>query len=214
MLLLPMVSTWLVVRHDTADAGPLTVSSAAFVVPAILFGAIGRYYAPGDTRGAIGALGLGWFIVIPLAVALGAFLGSFVRRGWPDVAVAAILCLALATTLIWLWRPRPSPLDQGDALVLVQLEKAGSDLAKPHKAEFYLYLPTQWSAGEAAQRLRREGYDTRVEPSAGNDGKWLCLATRTLVLNRFELSRTRRHLTALAIGLNGEYDGWGAAVVQ
>jgi hypothetical protein len=45
----------------------------------------------------------------------------------------------------------------GDALVLAQLKKAGSDLSKPHSIEFFLYLPTQETAEKAADQIRSKG---------------------------------------------------------
>jgi hypothetical protein len=38
--------------------------------------------------------------------------------------------------------------------VLQQLRDSGSDAEKPHEFDFYLYLPTQSAARQAALRLR------------------------------------------------------------
>jgi len=102
------------------------------------------------------------------------------------------------------------PAVAADALVLLQLEKAGSDLTKPHAVEFFLYLPHEARAREAAKELEGRGYATKVDPATlGKD--WLCLATRSLVPTMEALLEARTQFEALAVRLGGEYDGWGAS---
>ncbi len=104
---------------------------------------------------------------------------------------------------------KPDP----DEAVLVQLKKAGSDLSKPHKIEFFLYFPTQSGAEQAGQRIKREGFDVKVQRAAqGND--WLCFATKTVVPDLAVLQKIRRDFNAIVASTGGEYDGWGTGVVK
>ncbi|MEI9959779.1 MAG: ribonuclease E inhibitor RraB [Limisphaerales bacterium] len=67
-----------------------------------------------------------------------------------------------------------------DESVLIQLKKAGSDLSKPHKIEFFLYFPTQTAAEQAAPQVRERGFEVEVRQAAkGTD--WLCFATKTMI---------------------------------
>jgi hypothetical protein len=98
-----------------------------------------------------------------------------------------------------------------DELVRIQLKKAGSDLSKPHKIEFFLYFPTKPAAEQAAPQIRAAGYAVEVKPAAkGSD--WLCFATKTMVPELPALQKIRRDFNSLAVSLNGQYDGWGTEV--
>src|SRR5258708_25216662 len=98
-----------------------------------------------------------------------------------------------------------------DESVRVQLRKAGSDLSKPHKIEFFIYFPTQGVAEQAASRIRDGGFQVEVQKAAKGDA-WLCFTTKTMVLDLAALQKIRRDFDALAVSLNGDYDGWGAQV--
>jgi len=106
------------------------------------------------------------------------------------------------------------PSTDPDLSVLQQLEQAGSDLSKPHSPEFFLYFPSKESALEAARRLKAEGYVVKGEPSVADDGTWLCLATKSLLLKYESIVAIRARLDTLATDLGGEYDGWGTPVVK
>jgi regulator of ribonuclease activity B len=102
---------------------------------------------------------------------------------------------------------KPDP----DEFVLMQLKKAGSDLSKPHKLEFFLYFPEQSDAEQAAPRIRDAGFQVDVRRAAqGSD--WLCFATKTMVPELPVLQKIRSEFNSIAASLNGEYDGWGAHV--
>ena len=98
-----------------------------------------------------------------------------------------------------------------DAAVLGQLKKAGSDLAKPHNIEFFLYLPSEAAANTAASRIREHGFQAAVKPPLKTAG-WLCFATKTMVPELSELQRIRRDFERLTRELGGNYDGWGTEV--
>ncbi len=100
-----------------------------------------------------------------------------------------------------------------DESVLSQLKKSGSDLAKPHKIEFFLHFPTQAAAEQAAPHVRDRGFEVEVRAAAkGTD--WLCYATRTMVPKLSELQQIRRDFDGLTAAAGGDYDGWGTPVVK
>jgi regulator of RNase E activity RraB len=100
-----------------------------------------------------------------------------------------------------------------DEQVLEQLKAAGSDLSKPHKIEFFLYFPTEEKADRAATEIKKEA--ATVEVRLGSDGNdWLCFATKEMVPKHSDLVRLREIFNAVAMKSNGEYDGWGTAVVK
>jgi regulator of RNase E activity RraB len=102
---------------------------------------------------------------------------------------------------------KPDP----DEAVIVQLQKAGSDLSKPHTLDFYLYFPSQSAAEQAATRMRQTGYAAEVKTAAkGND--WLCLGTKKVIPELSTIQGITRDLNALARSLQGDYDGWEAKV--
>ena len=122
---------------------------------------------------------------------------------------SAVLCLLLLGG-IFDWLTGPKRVDPDEA-VLVQLKKAGSNLSKPHRIEFFLYFPTKLVAEQAALRIKPAGFEVDVKLAAkGND--WLCFATRTMIPELPALQKIRRDFTAIASSLGGEYDGWGTAV--
>ena len=98
-----------------------------------------------------------------------------------------------------------------DELVRRQLQKAGSNLAKPHHIDFFLYLPTETAANTAASRIREEGFDATVKPPL-DTSMWLCAATRTIIPELSELQGIRRDFDRLTRELDGNYDGWGTEI--
>ena len=109
-----------------------------------------------------------------------------------------------------LFRTKSPDLDQ---LVLAQLQKASSNLAKPHAIEFFLYFPSQSVAEQAAPTIREAGFEVNVQRAPQGD-QWLCFAKRTMVPELQELQKIRRNFATLATSLKGDYDGWGTEVVN
>ena len=102
---------------------------------------------------------------------------------------------------------------EADLRTLNRLEKAGSDLSKPHEMEFFLYFPDEASANAAAADVREQGFAVEVRPAAeGTD--WLCFAVKTMVPDNEDIVTIGRGFHAIAGAHGGEYDGWGAAVVE
>ncbi len=98
-----------------------------------------------------------------------------------------------------------------DNEALSQLRAAGSDLAKPHKVEFYLVVPSEASAEAAAAAIRPRGYTVAV--SAGEDeSHWLCLSSRTMVPTIEEITVARSLFKGMALKYQGAYGGWNTAI--
>lgn len=78
------------------------------------------------------------------------------------------------------------------------------------KLEHFLYFPNETHAKEAAKRIEAKGWP--VEVRKGADGEnWLVLAKQPAPISE-AIDETREELERLAEELDGEYDGWGAAV--
>jgi len=100
-----------------------------------------------------------------------------------------------------------------DEAVIKHLKKAGSDVSKPHKVEFFIYFPNKDIAEQAAKRVRAQGFEAQVQKAASGES-WLCFATKTMVPDPSALQDIRRDFEKLADSLNGEYDGWGTSIEQ
>jgi regulator of ribonuclease activity B len=125
-----------------------------------------------------------------------------------------MLTMAFPTIMMglfgWLGRSKKPDLDEA---VLAQLRQAGSNLTKPHEIEFFLYFPMEAVAHNAAEQIRRLGFDVAVRPAAQGPG-WLCFAKKTMVPVADALQELRRGFNTLAVSLGGKYDGWGTGVVK
>jgi len=98
-----------------------------------------------------------------------------------------------------------------DSEALNQLRSAGSNLAKPHSVEFYLYVPSEAAAEAAAAAIRPMGYTVTV--SAGeNAANWLCVASRTMLPTIEEITVARSLFKGLALKYQGAYGGWNTAI--
>lgn len=98
-----------------------------------------------------------------------------------------------------------------DQLVLGALKGAGANLDLPRDVEHFLYLPSEASAKEVAERVKAEGYEVDVHEA--DRGQWALVANRVELANA-EAVRDRRALfESLAQQSQGEYDGWEAAAV-
>jgi hypothetical protein len=109
-------------------------------------------------------------------------------------------------------RRRKGPPPTPDAQVVEQLRAAGSDLAKPHTLEFFMYFAAQTAADHIASKLSGMQFTATVECKAEGSRPWVVLATRRMLPDVEEIERLSRTLTELCRAENGIYDGWGAAV--
>ena len=109
------------------------------------------------------------------------------------------------------WQEKQEPdLDQQ---VLDQLRKAGSNLAKHHNIDFFLYFPNEASATEAAKNIQDKVDSVTVELGA-DQKNWLCFAHKRMVPDHDKLVTLRKVFNEVAQKGSGVYDGWGAEVVK
>jgi regulator of RNase E activity RraB len=109
------------------------------------------------------------------------------------------------------WRKKgTSDLNQ---LVIDQLKQAGSDLAKPHDLEFFLYFPTEQAAIEAAKGIQSEVDGLEVNLGA-DETNWLCFGVKSMVPRPDDLRSMRTRFNQIANKHSGQYDGWGTEVVK
>ncbi len=108
---------------------------------------------------------------------------------------------------------RLQSIEEGDAMIVDQLRRAGADLSQPRDVVHYLYLPFEEAASTASHRLREAGYTTEVRSAAGPAGAnpWLVVARKEEVLSLESARAARVAFTAIAATYGGEYDGWEAA---
>ncbi len=126
----------------------------------------------------------------------------------------ALLCVSSIVVIggLFSWWNSQKETDP-DQQVLDQLKKAGSDLAKLHNIEFFLYFPTEDSANRAAEDIRKVGCNVKVELGADKTS-WLCFAKKEMIPKHSELVKLRKRYNEIAQKLNGEYDGWGTEIVK
>lgn len=133
------------------------------------------------------------------------------------MSTTSVVLLLAAAALVAVFafgsrRASSAPARSVDAGVIEQLRQAGSDLAKPHDIEFFLYFPSEADAAAAATALSGRGFAHRITRAASGS-QWLLLLTRSMRPLEAELSRLRSELQALAARHRGEYDWWGSPVV-
>lgn len=123
----------------------------------------------------------------------------------------ALFALALIVAVLLRKRPGAGRVSL-DAQVIEQLRQAGSDLARPHEIEFFLYFQTRDAAVAAEKELTGRGFSANIERAAKGP-EWLLLFTRSMTPSESDLTSLRAELTALASRHGGQYDGWGSPVV-
>lgn len=96
---------------------------------------------------------------------------------------------------------------EADVRVLEALRELGCDPAKPRGVRHFVYLPDALGAGEVADALEREGWDTSVRES---EDVCLLVASSSYTLTEPLVHQTRSRLEALADAYGGQYDGWEA----
>lgn len=100
-----------------------------------------------------------------------------------------------------------------DDRMLALMTERGMDLTESREVDFWLYFNTRAAAEKAADEARLSGYRPQVKEPIPGFNRWLCLASRTMVLNAESLALERAGFEALTARLGGEFDGWGVAVV-
>jgi hypothetical protein len=101
----------------------------------------------------------------------------------------------------------PSRKQSPDAEIIEMLRKEGENLSKPQKIEFNLSFDSKANASRAADKLKAEGFATRVE-QVDRSITWWVFAARTMVPKEEELAKWRQRLRVVAAQEEGEYDVW------
>jgi len=111
---------------------------------------------------------------------------------------------------------RPSAVIEtgGDIEALQGLKKAGSDLTKPHDAEFFLHFPSEATAQEATGKVKAMGFETVEVRTGEKPGEWIVYARKSMKLDPEGLKRMRYHFGRVAKAGGGRYGGWEAAIVK
>ncbi len=111
---------------------------------------------------------------------------------------------------------RPSAVIEtgGDVEALQGLKKAGSDLGKPHDAEFFLHFPTEAAAQEAVGKVKAMGLETAEVRTGDKPGEWIVYSRKSMKLDAEGLKRMRYHFGRIAKAGGGRYGGWEAAIVK
>ncbi len=111
---------------------------------------------------------------------------------------------------------RPSAVIEtgGDVEALQGLKKAGSNLSKPHDAEFFLHFPTEAAAQEAVGKVKAMGFETAEVRTGDKPGEWIVYSRKSMKLDAEGLKRMRYHFGRIAKAGGGRYGGWEAAIVK
>lgn len=92
--------------------------------------------------------------------------------------------------------------------VVAALEKTPWGVTNPVPLVFYLYLPSEEAARSCVAAIQAVGLEVEVEPSASDDGKWLCLCKAKMAGDKKRLTEIGDVLLSLAQEKGGELDGW------
>jgi len=111
---------------------------------------------------------------------------------------------------------RPSAVIEtgGAGEALQGLKKAGSNLSKPHDAEFFLHFPTEAAAQEAVGKVKAMGLETAEVRTGDKPGEWIVYSRKSMKLDAEGLKRMRYHFGRIAKAGGGRYGGWEAAIVK
>jgi len=138
---------------------------------------------------------------------------SNVRRFMTSTTFVLVAAAVVVAAIFFMRQAKPPELS-GDAQVVAQLRKAGSDLSKPHPVEFFMYFPSEIGAKHVSDKLNSIGFNAETKPAASGNLPWLTLATRSMVPEVAELERLRTVLSELSASEQGTYDGWGTPIVK
>jgi hypothetical protein len=111
-------------------------------------------------------------------------------------------------------RSEVSGLRNKDILLMGQMVQGGADLNQPRHALYYLYLPTRDAAEQAAARGTSAGYAADVrEPLPEQPDQWCVVCERPdAVLDVAGVRAADDLFQGIADDLDGEFDGWEAAM--
>ena len=120
------------------------------------------------------------------------------------------IVIALANPLTAMAQENMSP----DAKTLKALVDAGSDLAKPHVIDHWLYCRDETTARAAGQELTAAGFSVEGINKESEGADWRLLARKTMVPRLADVERTSADLEDLAKRHHGDYDGWETQIEE
>jgi hypothetical protein len=94
------------------------------------------------------------------------------------------------------------------------MRSLGADLTKETTVVFFLDLPTQSAAADAASQIYALGSFTVEYREGSGDWGWLCLATKRMSLDGTAIFEHTDLFDGIAAEHGGEYNGWEAEVVK
>ena len=97
--------------------------------------------------------------------------------------------------------------------MVLQLEREGSDVSRPHHVDFYFYVANELDAETASRELQAKGFTVKTR-RAVDGSKWLCLASNTFVPDSIQTTEIGYIFGLLAQKYKGDFDGWEAEVVK
>jgi hypothetical protein len=105
-----------------------------------------------------------------------------------------------------------------DAHAIAQLRDAGSDLARPHRIDFFLYFDEEATARHFADGFVARDFTANVT-YAEDRGAWQVRLSRAMVPSESALGALRLEFQRACENDGGSYDGcsydgWGAAIVR
>ena len=124
-----------------------------------------------------------------------------------------------ALVMMYLVRRMMRGMSQQDWILLRQARASGIDLTRPQPVDFVVFAATEETANELADKMRGDGFDTRVKvaqiqyarnknkPTKPQDG-WLITGTRVIDVMPETLTGTRQTLTQIAVERKALYLGW------
>ncbi|MDH7453707.1 ribonuclease E inhibitor RraB [Luteimonas composti] len=125
-----------------------------------------------------------------------------------------LINLILASTLFVGICSAQSIAEQQDARVIENLISAGSDISKPHNIDFFMFMPSKSKAKSAAAEMEKLGYTIASIDRDAGQSQWQIHAIRVMAPQLDAMTATTRTLESVAAKHGGDYDGWGASVVE
>lgn len=126
----------------------------------------------------------------------------------------ALVLLCGALVLFAKDEPKSAVPKHPDATAVEQLERAGSNLTKPHNIVFYMYFPTSSGAWRTFDQLKAMKYEVEVRLPQEDIRQWQVQVTRSMRPNAKELESLRYFFEDMAASHGGEYDGWDTQIVR
>lgn len=126
----------------------------------------------------------------------------------------ALFLLCGAVLLFAKNEPKPASPEYSDADAVSQLERARSNLSKPHHIAFYMYFPTSSGAWRTSDQLKPMKQEVEVRLPHEGVPQWEVIVTRDMRPDVKELEKLRTVFNDMAASQGGAYDGWDTEIVK